>query len=87
MIRTKYLRERTDTFNHLEIDELINNFLAENPNIEIIDIKYQSNVALAIYEYDFRKAYDTSALIIYREPEKYISRLGIEFGEEDDEQR
>ncbi len=34
MIRTKYLRERTDTFNHLEIDELINNFLAENPNIE-----------------------------------------------------
>lgn len=56
--------------NHLEIDELINNFLAENPNIEIIDIKYQSNVALAIYEYDFRRTYDTSALIIYKESTK-----------------
>lgn len=67
MIRTKYLRESTDPFNHLEIDELINNFLAENPNIEIIDIKYQSNVALAIYEHNFRRAYDTSALIIYKE--------------------
>lgn len=67
MIRTKYLRERTDVLNHLGIDELINNFLAENPNIEIVDIKYQSNVALAIYEYDFRRTYDTSALIIYKE--------------------
>ena len=67
MIRTKYLRENTSTLNHLEIDELINNFLAKNPNIEIIDIKYQSNVALAIYEYDFRRTYDTSALIIYKE--------------------
>lgn len=70
MIRTKYLRENTSTFNHLEIDELINNFFAENPNIEIIDIKYQSNVALAIYEYDFRRTYDTSALIIYKESTK-----------------
>ena len=67
MIRTKYLRERTDISNHKTIDVLINNFLAENPNIEIIDIKYQSNVALAIYEYDFRRTCDTSALIIYKE--------------------
>ena len=67
MIRTKYLREETDTLNHLGIDKLINNFLAKNPNIEIIDIKYQSNVAVAIYEYDFRRTYDTSALIIYKE--------------------
>lgn len=70
MIRTKYLRENASTFGHLEIDELINNFLAENPNIEIIDIKYQSNVALAIYEYDFRRTYDTSVLIIYKESTK-----------------
>ena len=35
--------------------------------IEIIDIKYQSNVALAIYEHNFRRTYDTSALIIYKE--------------------
>lgn len=67
MIRTKYLRERTNTLNYLRIDELINNFIAENYKIEIIDIKYQSNVALAIYGYDFRRAYDTSALIIYKE--------------------
>lgn len=67
MIRTKYLRENASALSHLEIDELINNFLAENPKIEIIDIKYQSNVALAIYEYDFRRTYDTSALIIYKE--------------------
>ena len=45
MIRTKYLRENTSTFNHLEIDELINNFLAENPNIEIIDIPIQRGVS------------------------------------------
>ena len=67
MIRTKYLRERTDIIDHLEIDGLINNFLAENPNIEIIDIKYQSNVAVAIYEYGLHRKYDTSALIIYKE--------------------
>lgn len=67
MIRTKYLREKTNSFDHLEIDELINDFLAENPNIEIIDIKYQSSVALALYEYDFRRTYDTSALVIYKE--------------------
>lgn len=29
MIRTKYLREETDTLNHLGIDKLINNFLAK----------------------------------------------------------
>ena len=67
MIRTKYLREETDTLNHLGIDKLINNFLAKNPNIEIIDIKYQSNVAVAIYEHDFCRTHDISALIIYKE--------------------
>lgn len=67
MIRTKYLREETDTLNHLGIDKLINNFLAKNPNIEMIDIKYQSNVAVAIYEHGFCRTYDTSALIIYKE--------------------
>lgn len=70
MIRTKYLREETDTLNHLGIDKLINNFLAKNPNIEIIDIKYQSNVAVAIYEHGFCRTYDISALIIYKESTK-----------------
>lgn len=67
MIRTKYLREETDNLNHPGIDKLINDFLAKNPNIEIIDIKYQSNVAVSIYEYGFCRTYDTSALIIYKE--------------------
>ena len=67
MIRMKYLREETDTLNHLGIDKLINNFLAKNPNIEIIDIKYQSNVAVAIYEHSFCRTCDISALIIYKE--------------------
>lgn len=49
------------------IDKLINDFLAKNPNIEIIDIKYQSNVAVAIYEHGFCRAYGISALIIYKE--------------------
>lgn len=40
MIRMKYLREETDNLNHPGIDKLINDFLAKNPNIEIIDIKY-----------------------------------------------
>ena len=67
MIRTKYLREETDNLNHLGIDKLINNFLAKKPNIEIIDIKYQSNVAVAIYKHSFCRMYDISALIIYKE--------------------
>ena len=70
MIKTKYLVTSQDFYNPEEIDDLINGFLEENPNIEIIDIKYQSNVALAIYEYDFRRTYDTSALIIYKESTK-----------------
>lgn len=67
MIRTKYLREETDNLNHPGIDKLINDFLAKNLNIEIIDIKYQSNVVVSIYEYGFCRTYDTSALIIYKE--------------------
>lgn len=86
MIRTKFLVEGYDRRSNKAIkgiDEMINDFIDENQHIEIIDIKYQSNVSTEGYFY----GYDTSALIIYREPEKYISRLGIEFGEEDDEQR
>lgn len=86
MIRTKFLVEEYDGRSGKTIkgiDELINDFIDENPRIEIIDIKYQSNMSTEGFYY----GYHTSALIIYREPEKYISRLGIEFGEEDDEQR
>lgn len=68
MIKTKYLVTEQDFFtNTKEIDELINHFIKNNPDIEIIDIKYQSNVAVAIYEHGFCRAYDISALIIYKE--------------------
>lgn len=54
MIKTKYLVTEQDFFtNTKEIDELINHFIKNNPDIEIIDIKYQSNVAVAIYEHGF----------------------------------
>lgn len=79
MIRTKFLVEKYDgrsTKAIKGIDELINDFIDENPKIEIMDIKYQSNISAIGFLY----GYDTSALIIYRQPEK--SRLGIEFGEE-----
>ena len=67
MIRTKYLCEETDNLNHPGIDKLINDFLAKNPNIEIIGVKYLSNVAESIYEHGFCRTYGTSALIIYKE--------------------
>ena len=45
MIRTKYLEVEYGFANYQEIDDLINGFLKENPDIELIDIKYQSNVS------------------------------------------
>ena len=67
MIRTKYLREETDTLNHLGIDKLINNFLAKNPNIEIIDIKYQSNISAVADSGISATYFNNSALIIFKE--------------------
>lgn len=87
MIRTKYLVTSQNIFDTEEIDDLINYFLEENPQIEIIDIKYQSNISAVADSGVSATYFNNSALIIYREPEKYISRLGIEFGGEDDEQR
>lgn len=45
-----------------KIDDLINDFLKENPDIEIVDIKYQT---VSSKEYIIR----TSALVIYKEDE------------------
>ena len=45
-----------------KIDDLINDFLKENPDIEIVDIKYQT---VSRKEYIIR----TSALVIYKEVE------------------
>lgn len=85
MIRTKYLVTSQNMFDPEDIDDLINCFLEENPRIELIDIKYQSNISAVADNGISATYFNNSALIIYREPEKYISRLGIEFGEEDDE--
>lgn len=85
MIRTKHLVTSQNMFNPEDIDDLINCFLEENPRIELIDIKYQSNISAVANGGVSDTYFNNSALIIYREPEKYISRLGIEFGEEDDE--
>lgn len=78
MIRTVYLSR--DYPHHDPVDEQINDWFAENPDIELIDIKFQSNVS-AVADSGVSAEYrHTSALIIYKELEK--SRLGIEFGEE-----
>lgn len=84
MIRTKYLATSQNMFDPEDIDDLINWFLEENPRIELIDIKYRSNISAVADGGVSATYFNNSALIIYKEPEK--SRLGIEFGEEDDEQ-
>lgn len=76
MIRTKYLevgygfayyQEIGDLINgSLGIDDLINGFLKENPDIELIDIKYQSNVSAVTDSGVSAEYYHTSALIIYK---------------------
>ena len=66
MIRTKFLVEKYERRSNKAvkgIDELINDFIDETPCIEIVDIKYQSNVSTENHFY----GYDTSALIIYKE--------------------
>ncbi len=80
MIRTKFLATSQDFLNTEGIDDLINYFLDENPQIEIIDIKFQSNISAVADSGVSATYFNNSALIIYKEPE--VSRLGIEFGEE-----
>ena len=80
MIRTVFLS--CDYPSDEVIDDQINSWFEENPDIELIDIKFQSNVSAVADSGVSAEYWHSSALIIYREPEK--SRLGIEFGEEDD---
>lgn len=70
MIRTKYLEVGYGFANYQEIDDLINGFLKENPDIELIDIKYQSNVSAVADSGVSAEYYHTSALIIYKENTK-----------------
>lgn len=80
MIRTKFLEMAYGLHEFEGIDDLINEFLAENQGIEVVDIKFQSNVSAVADSGVSGTYWHTSALIIYKEPEK--SMLGIEFGEE-----
>lgn len=69
MIKTKYLVTSQSFDDTEEIDDLINDFLEENPSIEVIDIKYQSNVSAVADGGVSGTYYNNSALIIYREKE------------------
>lgn len=70
MIKTKYLVTSQNFLDTEEIDDLINNFLEENQDIELIDIKYQSNVSAVADGGVSGTYYNNSALIIYKEGEK-----------------
>lgn len=67
MIRTKLLDVKYGFTDYKDIDELINEFIEENPQIEIIDIKYQSNISSVADSGVSDTYYHTSALIIYKE--------------------
>lgn len=70
MIKTKYLVTNQNFLDPEEIDDLINDFFEENPNIEVIDIKYQSNISAVADSGVSATYYNNSALIIYKEVEK-----------------
>ena len=70
MIKTKYLVTSQSFLDTKEIDDLINDFLEENPDIKVIDIKYQSNVSAVADGGVSGTYYNNSALIIYKEGEK-----------------
>ena len=71
MIKTKYLVTEQDFFtNTKEIDELINHFIKNNPDIEIIDIKYQSNISAVADSGISATYFNNSALIIFKEDTK-----------------
>lgn len=67
MIKTKYLVTSQNFLDPEEIDDLINDFIEDNPNIEIIDIKYQSNISAVADGGVSGTYYNNSALIIYKE--------------------
>lgn len=70
MIKTKYLVTSQNFLDPEEIDDLINDFLEENPSIKVIDIKYQSNISAVADSGVSGTYYNNSALIIYKESTK-----------------
>lgn len=72
MIKTKYLVTSQNFLDTIEIDELINDFLEDNPSIEIIDIMYQSNISAVADSGISASYFNNSALIVYKEHEKLV---------------
>lgn len=65
MILTRYFY--TDNMNHPEIDAQLNRWFNENPNIDLIDIKYGSNVS-AVADSGISGTYSlVTALVVYKE--------------------
>ena len=74
MIKTVFLS--SDYPSDETIDNQINSWLAENPDIELIDIKFQSNVSAVADSGVSAEYWHTSALIIYKGPsENNISSI------------
>ena len=67
MIKTKYLATSQSFDVTEEIDDLINDFLKENTDVKLIDIKYQSNVSAVADGGVSGTYYNNSALIVYKE--------------------
>ena len=64
MIKTVFLS--SDYPSDETIDDQINSWLAENPGIKLIDIKFQSNVSAVADSGVSAEYWHTSALIIYK---------------------
>ena len=64
MIKTVFLS--SDYLHDETIDNQINSWLAENPDIKLIDIKFQSNVSAVVDSGVSAEYRHTSALIIYK---------------------
>lgn len=74
MIKTVFLS--CDYPSDKNIDDQINSWLAENPDIKLIDIKFQSNVSAVADSGVSGEYWHTSVLIIYKAPsENNISSI------------
>ena len=66
MIKTVFLS--SDYSSDEAIDDQINSWFEENPDIKLIDIKFQSNVSAVADSGVSAEYWHTSALIIYKVP-------------------
>ena len=81
MIRTKFLFCNHPL--HEPIDKQINGWLTKNHDIELIDIKFQSNISAVADSGLSAEYWHTSALIIYKEPEKSSQEQNLEKNKDD----